>query len=790
MNSPQFAPSEGQAQVHALGPLAPLGAFPQFVLVLLVPRPDGRTDKLPLDPRTGVPSDAHNPAVWLDYDTARAIATAWGSTFTVGFVLTAADPFWCLDIDGCRTPSGWSPRALEICAALPGAVIEVSQSGNGLHIWGRGNVPPHSTKNIPERLELYDSLRFIALGQPGATGEMAEVCPGIAAVAARWFPPRVAGGVLPVDGPRSDWRGPTDDDDLIRRALMSRSAAGAFGGKASFADLWHADEAALGRAYPADSTSQEPYDRSSADAALAQHLAFWTGCDVARIERLMRRPDCALKRDKWDREDYLPRTIANACRMQRDVLQDKPPVTATAVSAVPVMTQAEGNRFLAVAEQAELFKGCVYVLDEHRVLCPGGKLLKPDQFKAYFGGYTFTMDNRNERTTRDAFEAFTQSQVLNAPKVDGTCFKPALPYGEILISEGRSRVNTWHPPQVRRKPGDAGPFLRHLAKLFPVEDDRQKLLYYLAGMVQSVGHKFQWAPLLIGVEGNGKTFLSSCVAAALGTRYTHWPKASKLGAQFNKWMFGKVAYFVEDVYVKDADVLEELKPLITGERIEVEGKGVDQRTDEICGNFIFNSNRRDALRKTGNDRRYMVLWCAQQSAEDLASDGMTPDYFKDLYSWASARDGYAIVAEFLHTFPIPPVFGLQWLTGRAPRTSSTDAAIEATRNGVERAVMQAIDEGRPGFAGGWVSSIMLRKLLEALPRHLDALNCQQADMLAALGYVRHPALPGQRPGQVDNVVLPDGAKPVLFVKQGHPAADIQKRAEVGRAYSAAQAAAQ
>ena len=299
-----------------LGPLQPLAEWPQFIVVKLVPRENGKTDKIPLHFNTASAIDAHQPANWTDYATAHAVAAALGPGHGVGFVLTKAAGFWCIDLDDCATPDGWSPLAQELYAQLPGTVIEVSQSGRGLHLWGRGPIPEHACKNVPLRLECYSDLRFFLLGSD-ARGEMAPSCPGVAAVVARYFSPRteVAAVALPAEGPCAEWSGPADDDELIRRAMASQSR-GAFAGKASFSQLWTADERALAAAF--SSSTGDVFDRSSADRSLAQHLAFWTGKDAERIERLMRQS--ALTRPKWDdRADYLPRTIAGACATQREV---------------------------------------------------------------------------------------------------------------------------------------------------------------------------------------------------------------------------------------------------------------------------------------------------------------------------------------------------------------------------------------------------------------------------------------------------------------------------------------
>lgn len=309
-------------------PLAPLAAYRQFITVKLVPRDNGKTDKLPVSPFGLVGVDAHTPTNWQTWQDAAALAAGLGPDYTVGFVLTAADPFWCLDIDGALMPDGtWSPLSQQLVAALPGGVVEVSQSGKGLHVWGAGPVPEHTMKNVPLGIEFYSSLRFIALGH-SHVGEMVHPNPHVAALCARFFPPRAGASDIPDDGPREDWIGPADDDELLRRAMGSTSLAGVFAGRATFADLWNANVEVLAKTYPDD---DRPFDASSADAALAQHLAFWTGCDVARIERLMRRS--ALVRDKWDdRADYLvERTIMGACGQAREVYRDPRAVPAAGV---------------------------------------------------------------------------------------------------------------------------------------------------------------------------------------------------------------------------------------------------------------------------------------------------------------------------------------------------------------------------------------------------------------------------------------------------------------------------
>lgn len=303
------------------GALHALTQYRQFIVYRLSPRgTSGKMDKLPINPRTRAVASAHDSAIWLSADEAITHAARLGADHGVGFVFTAADPFVFADLDGClQADSTWSPVAVELCTRLSGAAVEVSQSGRGLHIIGSAiAVPPHGCKNLAHGLELYHEGRFVALTGTHAAGNAeADLTIPLIDMIDQYFPPTAtASAPIVADGPRADYCGPTDDDELIAKMLAStgNTAAAAFGGKlrATPADLWNADPQVLGRAYPDTAGGQgRAFDASSADAALALHLAFWTGGDVARIERLMRRS--ALARDKWDKHrSYLTTTITGA----------------------------------------------------------------------------------------------------------------------------------------------------------------------------------------------------------------------------------------------------------------------------------------------------------------------------------------------------------------------------------------------------------------------------------------------------------------------------------------------
>jgi len=801
--------------------LAAMSAFRQFIVYRIEPDPKrpGRTNKFPIHPSGAYRVDNQDPTQWMDFDSAAGYALQHGDGHGVGFVFTPGVGMFFIDLDHCydAVSATWSTLAGEICAQFAGCAMEVSSSGDGLHIFGTyaGAEPLHATKppkDDPHRqaIELYTSGRFVALTGTNLAGD-AGVVRDLGPLIARFFLPGAQTDKLDnawwSDAPAASWVGPDDDDELIRRACASQSAAATFGGAdapASFADLWHGDTDRIQATYGTDGNRP--------DAALAQHLAFWTGNHAERMYNLMW--GSGLVREKWHRtgDDYVKRTIRVACGHQKEFYVERPsqlaldrgtPITEAALVAqaraqseaaevftMPAASIVRGSCVLGADQQIELFKGCVYVSEHHKVMTPDGWMLDQGRVNAFFGGYSFVMDQVNEKLKTEAWKAITESQLVRFPRVRGVCFKPNLPPGCVINDGGRTRVNKYVPVEVPRAAGDAGPFLRHLAKMLPDETDRLKLLSYMAACVQHKGVKFQWAPLLQGVEGNGKTLMGLCVAQAIGSRYVHWPMAADIANNFNAWLMDNIFYCVDEIYIEDKrqDVMETLKPMITaGKGLQITFKGLDQTSQDICGNFMFLTNHRDGVRKKKNDRRLAIFFTAQQALADLKRDGMTDGYFPDLIDWFEGRNayaghasGYAVVAELLHTFAIPAEHNPATMP-RAPQTSTTAQAIAAGLGMLEQEIIENVEQDMPGFRGGWISSTAVSRVIEASGRKLP--QNKYREMLQSLGYDWHPGLPS---GRTNVMVTPDNGKPRLFALVDGPLWAMTEPAEIARAYQAAQ----
>lgn len=764
-------------------PYAEMKRHRRWMLWQSVPNPKGgKPRKVPVDPSYN-PMDHLNPANQMSYEEARAYVDASNGTLHLGYVHTRGETLWFLDIDNCLMPDGtWSELAMYLVAMFPGALVERSFSGNGLHIIFTGAVPviEHGKRNKDYNIELYDDARFMAVGDmDSATGSAAAVFDPVTLITS-FFPPPATGVANDwTDKPCAEWAGPEDDMILIAKmcSSISRSDTSVFVEnapvKASANDLWTDNIQVLNGAYPPDN-DYDPYDRSRVDAALAQHLAFWTGKNHERMNRIMRMS--VLARDKWDyHKAYIPDTITNAVGLQVDVYNNRQgaPLATPESIAPPVVEEGgtvEAQRrttsdMIGYDAMAEMFKDYVYVQKPHKMFNKiNGSMMAPATFKATMGGWGFVVDDMNEKLQYDAFKAFTENKVYDFPIVWNTQFRPDLPPGSIVKEAKLTYINDYIPHEMTLTEGDPAPFLTQVQRMYPHGDDALILLYWMAAVVQHPGVKFHWAPVLIGAEGNGKTWMAEVLAEVIGWQFTVKPKASNLGSNFNAWVYGALLAIIEEFNARqDVDVMNNIKDLVTNERLGVEKKGVDEETLRNFCNMMFLVNPIDAVPINDSSRRFCTLVSNQMSKSDVNRDFPESDYFQQLYDW-SRGGGAGMVANYLLNLEIPDNYNPATGSQRAPITTTTEQVIAESMGAVEQTVVEYIEGEHTGFMGGWVSSLMLNKFLEDRRMENRITPRKRRTMMQSIGYDWHPALVK---GRINNRITEENGKPVLYVKMDH-----------------------
>ena len=628
--------------------------------------------------------------------------TQVGRPYGLAWALTANDNWFFLDIDdGMGADGQWKPDAAQHFEAFPGAWGEVSVSGTGLHIVGI--CQPHlladkRNKFYENKREFYIKDRFIAFGPNGwqRIGGVTEDYDHTATLVS-WVPDRPPEEAW--DGNVDErYTGPADDDELIALMMKSKASAGAeFGDKVTIQQLWEGDEATLCRFFPDVSGRPGKMDRSSADLALMNRLAFWTGKDRARMERLFRRS--GLMRDKFDkRADYRVNTIndaASACQIVYDFVRPD--------QKQNVSEGLASGRIMDVATQYQHFAGCYYIANLHKVLLPDGRLMKPEQFNALYGGHEFMMDLENKTVSKKAFECFTESRAIRFPKHAGTCFNPGQEFGWV---DEWDNVNTYIPARRKPIPGDVSPMLRLLEALFPTQQDLDIFMHWQAHNVQNPHIAPKWSPVLQGVEGCGKGIIGEAFAHAMGKEHTHWPKAETVSEKYNGWIVGNTTAIVNEAHTNDRfEVLNVIKPLITDEDQEVRPMGGEKYMTRVYLRFLFTTNHEDAIPKTKNDRRFAIVYLTAQDDEDLVRLGLTEDFFRYFIDWRD-KGGFDMWTHYLLGLEVAP------LPIRAPKTSSHDAAIAQSRGPIAQLIHEAIEQELPGFRGGYLSTVRLNEYLK------------------------------------------------------------------------------
>lgn len=160
--------------------------------------------------------------------------------------------------------------------------------------------------------------------------------------------------------------------------------------------------------------------------------------------------------------------------------------------------------------------------------------------------------------------------------------------------------------------------LRHIQNIIP--DGWEQVLQWLAHNVQHPGKKILWAPVIVGIPGDGKTTLSKMLTAAMGRNHTQAVGPDTLNSDFNGWAEGKCVTTFEEIRAKGHsrhDFMNKLKPLITNEVVDVVSKGKNSRNVINTQNYLALSNFRDALVLDSDDRRWGVFFTRFTSSDQL-----------------------------------------------------------------------------------------------------------------------------------------------------------------------------
>jgi len=303
-----------RAQEGSVLTLDDIKARPVWVCYKLEKR-NGKKTKPPYNPLTGRGAKQNDPTTWVTYDQAVAASTGPHRRYSgIGFQFDPQQlPLVGVDLDHCIDPQSGqvAPWAQDIIRSLD-SYTEISPGGAGVHILlvGNGeNITHHkvimravTADCHPEaRVEIYTSGRYFTLTEHMLAGSPTDILPRQRQLQEVYE--RITGGRSAQAGVLQPATTSLDlsDDEVIERAMHAKNGA-------DFRQLWQGN-------------LDESADRSQADFSLCLYLAFWTGKDSTRVERLFRRS--GLYRPKWDERrghsTYGDMTVARAIDVCQNV---------------------------------------------------------------------------------------------------------------------------------------------------------------------------------------------------------------------------------------------------------------------------------------------------------------------------------------------------------------------------------------------------------------------------------------------------------------------------------------
>lgn len=286
---------------------AELKSLPQWCVATLLPTADGKDDKRPYDPKTGHPASVTDARTWGTFEQAMALRDKWRETTApraqLGFIFNEGDPYCVIDLDTYKAKDDGVRNLHAEIKRQARTYAELSQSSLGTHIIGKGLVV-EGARNEANCIELYSHARFmICTGNVGDGATIEPICP-IQELIDYLYP-------LIKDGGRAgatNWRELGDGEESLLTDLEIVERAMAAENSDKFLALCQGD------------TSMYAGNHSDADAALIQFFAFYTP-DNNQVARLFMRSVLA-ERDKAQRTDYVPRTIAY---VRTKLAKDQPP---------------------------------------------------------------------------------------------------------------------------------------------------------------------------------------------------------------------------------------------------------------------------------------------------------------------------------------------------------------------------------------------------------------------------------------------------------------------------------
>ena len=320
-----------------------------------------------------------------------------------------------------------------------------------------------------------------------------------------------------------------------------------------------------------------------------------------------------------------------------------------------------------------------------------------EAFDASFARLMLTPSERLEGKSVPETSAYAAAMNLyQVPVVYNRQFMPGL--DALYAMNGIHYVNSYTDHDVPELPGEfTAPdlyaiklFLGHFEHLIADERDRLLFLDFITYIVQNPGKRVNWAVLLQGTEGDGKSFFAKLLKAVLGMSNVNQLSGKRLEEKYNPWAEGALVCFIEDVRLHGSnrfDAINTLKPMITNDMVEI--RRMNTNVYEVINtmSYITTSNLKDAIPVTDEDSRFFPIFTRFQTQKAIdAFKAANPDYYTALHSVLNFGGA---IRKFLLEREIGAEFDAD---ARAPKSSYRREMVALNRSEEQQALIDTLEE--------------------------------------------------------------------------------------------------
>lgn len=667
----------------------------------------------------------------------------------IGLCFNGSDDVHGFDIDDCIIDGKLDGRAKELLDRVDG-YAEVSPSGTGIKLFTISNLKAGGSK--PEAEAYRDGRYFTVTGQVVQNHKDLPDC--IQDVA--WFEERYFGtsNVALYEGkalalykpPLPDWT-----IELVESDLLSSLNP----------DCSYGEWISIGQAM---------YHQGRGDAAWLKLWDKWSATGESYEPGL-----CEIKwrsfSEQRDRGNG-PITLASVIKLVKDIRQaEQKRIVETyreRIEAAQTADQLQGeicadiqkdfslsrfNRDILAQLLKSKFKelGCPVSLTELKKLI---RLRMSPGVPDWLEGWTFlTHEDRfvnvhsKQKVTATGFNAMFDRflieseaepnaaklalQLWKIPACDKMIYLPWAP--DMFEFEGKPCINAYNSYSVPDVPADYSrsdidaieTVKRHIELTLPEHGAANIFISWMAHNVQRPGVKILWAPLIKGIQGDGKSLLGKIMDGVMGTGNVGLVTVGMLSSSFTSWASGHCVNVLEEIRLSGHnrhEIMNGIKEYITNDFISVHPKGVDPYKAPNTTNYMAFTNHADALPLDDTDRRWWVNFTPWSSPEELA-EVMNNDYFDKLHAAINGHIG--TLRKWLMEWEIPESFRAK---GRAPTSSAKLSMIAMNTSDDESTIRDLIDTGACGVS----STVLSTSHLSAALAMMDDVEVPHTKRLAGL----------------------------------------------------------